>query len=351
MQLKVFLSAVFLTFLVPTVCSQYATRVYEFPQYGFKIPFYTDAKVTTQNKGEANEHIHYLHQVEKNNTILFASLRIFTAIGCFRSDSLYVQSERNVKQHHDNLNFFRILVSGGNTYPLGWSGYKATATVDKEKSNNNNITRWYQAFSNGKVVFDVDIITQNLSIKDTGTEKILEDPGYNSMLLPHNLEKLGIRVFTKGNVASAYDNESGKYIFSRCDKLGGEYPYFELMVTEYEPEVEVEFLQSNLDDMDNVSNFDFQYFNAKTKFSRFSDLAFRATLLIREENSEKKEITSRIIIYYFTFNDQYYRAALVIPFVKDDGIEHWLHANEFTEKTVPLFEERLIEILNTIEKL
>lgn len=260
------LTGIFLTFLISSITSQYATKMYEFPQYGFKIPFYTDAKVKTVNKGTANEFIQYEHLVEKNNTLLYASFRIFTTVGCFRADSLYAVSERYVKQYQEKTDFFRILNLNGNTYPLGWSGFTATAVVDKNNSNSNNIYRDYQAFSNGRVVFDVD------------------------------------------------------------------------------------FLLAHLEDLETVSDYDADLYEEK-KLTRISGDVYRATILNNETYQNGQKITSRIIIYYFTFNDLSYRTSLIVPFVKDDGKVYWHQNNEFTESSVPLFEERLIEILNTIEKI
>jgi hypothetical protein len=200
-------------------------------------------------------------------------------------------------------------------------------------------------------VFDVDIITQNLSIKDTGTEKILEDPGYNSILLPHNLEKLGIRVFTKGNVASAYDNENRLYKLGRCDKFTEYYPHVAFEETQFDPETDAELVFDELDNLDNISDNSMESLGTGGKLTRIKDEVFRISFLTTFSTNDNKEMKSRGIVYFFTFNNRHYRATIHIPFVKDDGIEHWLHDNEFTEKSAPLFEERLIEILNTIEKL
>ena len=344
------LTGIFLTFLISSITSQYATKMYEFPQYGFKIPFYTDAKVKTVNKGTANEFIQYEHLVDKNNTLLYASFRIFTTVGCFRADSLYAVSERYVKQYQEKTDFFRILNLNGNTYPFGWSGFTATAVVDKNNSNSNNIYRDYQAFSNGRVVFDVDIITRNIATTEIGKKQILDEPGFSSILTPHSLEKLSIKLFTKGNVTSAYDNENEKYIFGRCDKLSEHYPFFEIKLSEYDPDAEVDFLLAHLEDLETVSDYDAELYEAK-KLTRISGDVYRATILNNETYQNGQKITSRIIIYYFTFNDLSYRISLIVPFVKDDGKVYWHQNNEFTESSVPLFEERLIEILNTIEKI
>jgi hypothetical protein len=138
MNRRLILSGIFLTFLISSITSQYATKMYEFPQYGFKIPFYTDAKVKTVNKGTANELIQYEHLVEKNNTILYASLRILQKQDV-TEQIVYMLSERYVKQYHKILIFQDSELRRQHIPPGVVGFYCHCNVVDK---NNSNITKF-----------------------------------------------------------------------------------------------------------------------------------------------------------------------------------------------------------------
>lgn len=321
--------------------AQFETKVYEFPEYGFKIPFFTKATRTVYEAGKPGEYIDYTFSyTEKGKLIAF--LRIYPNAGCLPADSLYSQSERYVRQYQDNT--FRILTSHGNTYPFGWTGYFATAVIDGPRST-HLATRDVQAFVNGKALFMVDIITQEFGFPDE-TKPILDDPGYNSILLPHNLAELNIRLFTRGNVKSQFEASEKKYYFGRCDKLGTTYPYATFARLNGDPGSMALSVLGEARQTPGASDAKIESFPAEGAFSRLTGKVHLVSYRLKESAAE-----GQMLHYFFTFNNSHYTAHLVVPFVKDDNKVYWYQDNEFTEKSVPLFDQRLRDMLGTIEKI
>ncbi len=325
---------------VPSL-AQFETKVLEFPEYGFNIPFFTKATRTVYDAGKTGERIEYTFSYKGKGT-LFAFLRIYPNAGCLPADSLYSQSERYVRQYQDNT--FRILTSHGNTYPFGWTGYFATAVVDGPGTT-HLATRDVQAFVNGKVLFMVDIITQQVGFRDE-TKPILDDPGYNSILLPHNLTELNIRLFTRGNVKSQYEASEKKYYFGRCDKLGTIYPYATFARLDSDPGSKALAVLGEARQTPGASDAKVESFPAEGTFSRLTGKVHLVSYRMKASDGE-----GQMLHYFFSFNNSHYEARLIVPFVKDDNKVYWYQDNAFNEKSVPLFDQRLRDMLGTIEKI
>lgn len=337
------LSLAFSLLLALPAWSQFDTKLLEFPEYGFKIPFFTSATRTVYNAGKPGELIEYAFQYTQKGK-LFAFLRIYPRVGCFQADTMYAQFERFTRNYDNNPAAFRILTSNGNTYPFGWSGYTATAVIDGPRSS-PIATRDIQAFTNGKVMFSVDVISQEFNFADA-TKPILEDPGYNSIFLPHNFTELNIRIFTRGNVGSQYEASEKKYYLGRCDKIGSLYPYATFERLGAGPASAALGLLGEARQTSGVSDAKVEDFAPEGKFSRMTDKVYKVSYRF-----EVPDATGQMIHYCFTFNNSHYLASLVVPFVKDDGKIYWYQDNEFTEESVQLFDERLQEMLGGMEKI
>ncbi len=337
------LSLAFSLLLALPAWSQFDTKLLEFPEYGFKIPFFTNATRTVYNAGKPGELIEYAFQYTQKGK-LFAFLRIYPRVGCFQADTMYAQFERFTRNYDNNPTAFRILTSNGNTYPFGWSGYTATAVIDGPHSS-HIAARDIQAFTNGKVIFSVDVISQEVNFSDV-TKPILEDPGYNSIFLSHNFTELNIRIFTRGNVGSQYEPSEKKYYLGRCDKIGSLYPYATFERLDADPASAALGLLGEARQTSGVSDAKVEDFVPEGKFSRITDKVYKVSYRF-----EVPDATGQMIHYCFTFNNSHYLASLVVPFVKDDGKVYSYQDNEFTEESVQLFEERLQEMLGGMEKI
>ncbi|GAB4405232.1 MAG: hypothetical protein OHK0039_06010 [Bacteroidia bacterium] len=325
------------------VLAQFETRLYEFPEYGFKIPFFADAKRTVHDAGTPSERIDYTFAYTSQGK-LYAWLRIYPQIGCLSADTLYSQSERYVRHYENNI-AFRILTSSGNTYPFGWTGYFATAVVDAASGSGHIASREYQGFINGKVMFMVDIVTQEHSFADE-IYPILEDPGYNSILLPQDLGELGLRISTRGNVTRRYEPSEKKYYIGRCDKLGMVYPFATFARLDSDPASAALAYLGEARQMADADDVRIETLPAEGNFSRLSGQVHRLSYHLRDDSAE-----GQVLLYLFTFDSNHYVASLVVPFVQDDNKVYWYQDNEITAETVQRFDERLREMLGTIERL
>lgn len=338
-----YFSLAFCLLLALPAWSQFETKLLEFPEYGFKIPFFKSATRTVYDAGKPEERIEYAFSYTQKGK-LFAFLRIYPRAGCYRADSLYAQYERFTRQYEDKPTTFRILTSNGNTYPFGWSGYTATAVIDGPRST-PVATRDIQAFTNGKVMFSVDVISQEFNFSNE-TKPILEDPGYNSIFLPHNFTELNLRIFTRGNVSSQYVPSEKKYYVGRCDKLGSLYPYATFERLGADPASSALGLLGEARQTSGVSDAKVEEFAPEGQFSRMTGKVYKVSFRQKASDAD-----GRMIHYCFTFNNSHYRASLVVPFVKDDGKVYSYQDNEFTESSVPLFDERLREMMGSVERI
>lgn len=323
--------------------AQFETKSLEFPEYGFKIPFFSKATRTVYDAGKPEERIEYAFSYTEKGK-LFAFLRIYPNAGCYRADSLYSQSERFVRHYDGKPSAFRILTFNGNTYPFGWTGYFATAVVDGPNST-QLASRDYQAFVNGKVLFTVDIISQQFSFMEV-CKPILDDPGYNSILLPHNLSELNLRLYTRGNVKSHYEASEKKYYFGRCDQLGNTYPYASFARLNGDVAGEALAFLGEARQMTGAGNAAIETLPAENHFSRLSGQVYLVSCRLKSSDAE-----GEMRYYFFSFNNSSYVACLTVPFVKDDNKVYGYLDNEISEKSVGLFDERLREMIATIEKI
>lgn len=329
-----------LAFTVP-VNAQFSTKTLEFPEYGFKIPFFSDATRTVHNPGTESEQIEYRFEYSGNGN-LFAFLRIFPRVGCLSADSLYSQSERYVKQNPEKP--FRMLHATGNTYPFGWTGYFASAVIDDTRGS-HLATREVQTFLNGRVLFMVDIISQGTSFADE-TRPILEEPGYNSILLPHDLTGLNLRLYSRGHVVSRYEPTEKKYYLGRCDKLGTTYPHATLERLEADPASTALNALANARQTAGISGAALEELPNTNRLNRLTGTTYRLSY-----NLESAGIAGQRVHYFFTFQGRHYLATLTVPFMADDNRVYWYQDNAINEESVVLFEDRLLDMLGTLEKI
>ena len=336
----------FALLFIPAFASkaQFETKLYEFPEYGFRIPFFARATRTVHHAGSPSERIDYHFTHEKQGKI-FAWLRIYPNSGCVTADTLYNQSERYVKQYNGKPNTFRILTSNGNTYPFGWTGYFATAVVDKPGGSGYLASREYQGFTNGRMLFVVGIVTQEYGFGEE-IKPILEEPGYTSILMPHDLSELNLRIFTRGNVTSRYVASEKKYYIGRCDKLGTTYPFATLERLSADAASSALGYLGEARQMPAASQAEVKEMANEGDFARLTGKVYRVSYLLKDENA-----AGQVLSYFFTFNHSAYAATLVVPFVKNDDRVYGYQDNEIRAETVPLFDQRLREMLGTLEKI
>jgi hypothetical protein len=324
--------------------AQVETKLLEFPEYGFRIPFFAGAARTVYDGGTPAERIEYVFSYDKKGK-LYAWLRIFPNSGCITADTFYRQSERFVKQYDGKPGTFRILTSTGNTYPFGWTGYFATAVIDKPGGSGHLAAREFQGFTNGRMMFMVDIITQEYSFADE-TRPILEEPGYTSIRIPHDLTGLNLRVFTRGNVASHYEASEKKYYLGRCDRLGTVYPFATLEGLSADAASAALGYLGEARQMAGASLAKIQELANEGDFARMTGKVYQVSHPLKDENA-----AGQVHSYFFTFNNRAYAATLVVPFVKNDNQVYGYQHNEIDAETVPLFDQRLRELLGTVESI
>lgn len=321
--------------------AQFNTKTLEFPEYGFRIPFFEAATRTLSEAGTIRECLEYRF-ADSTKGKLFATLKVYPRAGCMLADSFYSSMARYTRHHPQQP--FRILTSSGNTYPFGWTGYFATAAIDGTGTS-FLATREVQGFTNGQVLFTVDIISQEYNFSKE-VFPILEDPGYNSILLPHNLDKLNLRVFTRGNVASQYEPSQKSYYLGRCDRLGTPYPYATFALLDGEPATSSLLLMSQTRQRSGVSNLSLDQLPPEGRFSRFSGPVYQVSYTEKAEGAE-----GMFTHYLFTFHGSHYEVFLAVPFGPNDDHLYGYQKNEITTETARIFDERLREILGTVEKI
>lgn len=325
------------------VRAQFQTQVYAFPEYGFQIPFFQKVTRTLHAAGTPQERIEYA-LADSSHGKLYAFLQIFTQAGCLPVDTFYRQASQYVT-HHASGAPFRILDAQGNTYPFGWTGYFATAAIDGPYPGNFVATRDFQAFLNGQVLFIVDIISQGYNFSDV-VKPILDDPGYHSILLPHELTELNIRLFTRGNVASHYDPHTHTYYLGRCDRLGTVYPHATLARLDSDPASESLQLMGQLRLRDDVRDTQVETLAPQGPLSRLSGTVYRVSYHEATPDGE-----GQVIHYLFTFEGSAYRASLFVPFGPDDNHVYGYQDNAIDAEDAARFDERLQAILGTLERI
>ncbi len=78
-----YFSLAFCLLLALPAWSQFETKLLEFPEYGFKIPFFKSATRTVYDAGKPEERIEYAFSYTQKGK-LFAFLRIYPRAGCYR---------------------------------------------------------------------------------------------------------------------------------------------------------------------------------------------------------------------------------------------------------------------------
>lgn len=325
------------------VTAQFETKLYEFPKYGFQIPFFVKHKQFHTNKGKPDELIEYIFEdTLKRRT--YARLAIYPNVGCTVSDSFYAQSERYVKYHPQRP--FRITTSAGVTYIMGWMEFSANATVDIPGGGPSKPPyREVQCYTNGRVMVLIDIIWQEEGyVKEY--KRIMEDPGFRSILLPVPMPAIQLKFFVRGNVTSLYEAKEKTYYLGRCDKLGTMYPY--VTVRRIDGSVASNALATlgEARKTPGISDAKLETKENQGPLSKLDGPLHSVSYQLSATDSKGMRVH-----YYFSFRQKIYELMLSLPFMPNDNKLYWWQKNEFTTEHLPIFDERIVEWLQTMEAM
>jgi hypothetical protein len=334
------------TYIVIAVCllvpfwasAQFDTKTYEFPEYGFSVPFYAAAA-----KNTTTDYIEYNFE-QGSSDKLFASLRIYPNFGCDRPDSIYSYFYRYTKTFQDNTEAFQLLSAWGRTSALGWSMFDAMAKNDSGKYTSRSVKVIY----NGKMLAVLDIVTQIMgsSYKGTNVDEIVDNFFKNPIPEPYVIEPLNLKLLLNGNLRGEYQQEEKRYYLSRCDKLGTEYPYVTFEYALKSPQ-EMEFdLLEIIEFNPEVEDFDTKKIYAVEQFSHIKGSIYQVSIKLNSELGAGQKI-----YYFFNFNNRNYQICITVPFVQDDGMETLSISNQFDEDSAEIFAEKIEELISKIQKI
>ncbi|MCO6498059.1 MAG: hypothetical protein J5I50_10380 [Chitinophagaceae bacterium] len=318
-----------------------------FPEYGFKVSFFTKAKKAVLDQGKESERIEYTYEWSSSDRKYWANLTIFLKGGCEEPETMYNNFKKQLeKPYKGDYPALPVQSSRVKSIPFGWVKYDAISVLGKEVFGFKHRTN-LAAYFNGKVGVIIKMLGQNMDGGDMPYWTI--EDSFTPLPRSLELEKYGIAFGVKGNVWAVFNKELDGYELLRC-LHSDRFPHgrvkqfsgatvqqlYNLILEEYKKIPNTVIKESGKIEKDPV-------------LMRIKSDIYRIDMEAKM-SSEGKQVDGRAISYVFEYEGKGYLCYLRVPYVRKDDHEYSKRTDAvFDEKDAKKADESFREIIGSIK--
>lgn len=304
--------------------AQYETKIWNFPELGFNLSFYSAAqREIGVDKGNKYIMLKYEHAyTDESNTKyykLLAHAIIYNKAGCQHPDSLVEMGKKRILKSGNDQ--FKITESReiGDRF-TGWFIYHAKARLES-KEISMGFFRSVKVISGKEATVFLDVICRQDELPSANLQKVVDnDTHFESLGMIQRISEWGIQFRLHGQFDWGFADGSKSIIVGQCGRLAETYPKM-VVETDYSMSAEAWWdlyvLAAKEDEIKGtLSKVSTNKLSAETgQFANMTGAIYKLSYLSGNE--------SESLHYFFTIGDRAYHAWLFFPFVNTDKVSNY----------------------------